>query len=531
MHKLCWQQDRCLVECIMFLCLLFALSVFATERVLTPEEERVLHAIWGLQGAQSYIELENNPTAFWEETEKKLFESKDRLKTHFEFCQWFMPVVKKRLAEKLEGLEIKPWFSGALIEAILEFSIAKDSEHFTYALTTCYTLFYDYTCIYLTKEVPPEKKIFRTNLREWCSTLKQFCEMLEHAKTEGFKKIIPEYYKTLRWQVTPDGLFSFFDSLVCQSKGFQLCAVSSNPEDWDCFCVHDGEFCLCSGIQDHDAFTHAWSANRCAAALREHNISAQDQFNACCNPEVLAAGNLITMSHQVQAWFTQFHEGPSQVGGFYGFMFTSLLFPGSASLSDTGLRDITPYFAHLPIDHNWHITTLKKAEMSDEAIQGTLLSWRSLHCLPSFRLLPETLPSQLLRIIASDFHHLTEADLMRSPHFIPTILDIVCDFAGDSEAINTQERLEDFVKKHKAATLTLLQKLAKLQETFDDGPPTYTYSMVVDIPYYTYFFAVVCYAKELRALRQKYKVTLLVVKEDFHIFVFDENRTRIPLTF
>ena len=419
---------------IWFLC---AISVCANERAFTPDEEKALYSLWGLKGAQSYAELEDNPIKFWEDTEKKLFEGPERLKNHLEFCHWFAPTIKKHLTEKLSGLESKPWFTGNTIEDMLKVHLQEDSPEFYYALTTCYTLVYDYTCVHITKDAVLEKEGSRLNLEKWCKTQENFRIMLSSAQRDHFKALIPECHETLRWQITPGGLFSFFDSLVARRKGFQLCSISSNPSDWIHFSVHHQQFTLCSGVQDHDVYGHAISAHKLEKALANHNVLAQELFDACCYPEALATGDLMTMSQQVQAWFIQFHEAPSQKDAWDQTNLASLLFPGRSSLSDPGLKDITPFFVNIPSEYNWRKAPLQRAKMKDYEVQGTLLSWRSLYCIQSFRFLPRKDLTDFMLILHKELCYLSEPDFKRIPPIIRANLRDLCTLQGQDEAITT----------------------------------------------------------------------------------------------
>ena len=500
------------------ICVFCAFLATAGERDFTQNEADALYIVWGVRDMKSFEELEKNPQNFWEETEKRLFQGKNKLRTHLDFCKWFTKILKERLAKKLAGVDTKPWFSGNAIEDTLQEYIDKDSPTFAYALATCYAHAYDYTIMRITSK---GEESIRMDMRilhhpeSFAKTLKfafkKSFETLASAQKNGSPVLVPPCHEILRWQITPSGLFSFFDKLVTRRKGYQLCAVSSNPENWEHFYAHSGVFQLCSGMQDHDAFTHALNAHYLDLYLQDHGISAQDQFDACCNPDALT-GDLITMTHQVQAWFTQFHEAPSQIGSLNDpSNLASLLFPGKTFLSDPGLRDITPYFMHLPSDHNWRTTPLQKVDIDSYAIQGALLAWRSLYCFQSFSFLTNKDISSYMDILGMDLRYLTKPDLMRSPQFIHTILGGFCASEGHSLVTKTTENFDAFVERNKASAQKVIQSIKTLTQEHA-GP------LVVCLPFPVHFLTLAFYASELRALRREHTVELRTTKSHFGLF-------------
>ena len=438
------------------------LSAIEGSRPLTPGEADALYAIWGVRDMQVLIEIEENPQKFWQDTEYKLFKGETKLISHLDFCKWFTPIIKKKLAKKITEIEPQPWFAGDAIEEVLKDYIAEDSPAFQYALASCYARAYDYTRVYERNEVCRKDIDFHTEISiDFFYARERFRSTIETSVRDNFDVCIPPHPEKLLWQISPDGLFSFFDSLVTQSKGFYLCSIAQNPEAWESFSAHDGDFSLCSGILRHDAYTHAGNAVRLASLLQRHEISAQAQFDACCNSDALVGRNLITMSHQVQAWFTQFHEAPSQRSSFQPYEKISLLFPGRIRLTDPGLRDITPYFSCLPLNHNWRTTPLPKANMDDSAIQGTLFAWRSLYCAPSLRFLQTEDVSKYIKVLQCDYHYLTESDLMRASHFVGGMLVDLCALTGKTEVTIFTEPFETFLQKNKASKPKILKFLSR----------------------------------------------------------------------
>ena len=487
----------------------YALSAAETDREFTRGEREALGAVWGVRDMQSFIELEAAPKTFWEETERRLFEGKDKVLTHLDFCKWFTPILKKRLAKKLEKVHKKPWFAYTDIEDIVK---KYKPDNFHCVLATCYTHIYDYTLLEITRERRRPKNSFPSLPATFCKTQEGFAKLLREMSSTFFT---PMFSDKLRWKITPGGLFSFFESLVAYSKGYYLCSVSPDPEDWECFSLHEGQFYLTSGIQEHDA-AHAKHMGMLKSWLGDNNISGKNQFRACCNPDVLVAGNLITMTHQVQAWFTQFHEAPSQVGGMGNcFDRTLLLFPGVERLSDTGFRDITPYFAHLPSDYDWRKNPLKKVQMSDDAIQGTLFAWRSLYCIPSFGFLDRS-TKEYMKVLQKDCRYLTIPDLMRSPSFVRTILMDLCTLEGDSAFPSSPESFEIFLEKHKASAQIVLQTLVALSQEHP-GP------LIAYLPYHVHFLAITFYAIVLRALRSNCVVECVTAKSNFGLYDKDSK--------
>ena len=495
----------------LFTLIIFTLPAIAAHRDLNKGEADALYAVWGVRNMQALSEIEENPKKFWKDTEHKLFKSDKKLISHLDFCKWFIPKIKEQLAQRFKKIEPQPWFADNAIEDIVKRFIEEGSPNFYYAIATCYTYALDYTLIYLTKEIERNSDSYAAAQSRLFMRQKHFERYVEKGQEDDFQYIIPTCHEKLRWQVTPGGLFSFFDSLVTQSKGFQLCSVSPNPKDWIRFSVHNGQFSCCSGVLDHDAFAHAKNTLCLASDLNEHSISAQDQFDACCNPDALT-GDLITMTHQVQAWFTQFHEAPSQIGSLNDpSNLASLLFPGKTFLSDPGLRDITPYFMHLPSDHNWRTTPLQKVDIDSYAIQGALLAWRSLYCFQSFSFLTNKDISSYMDILGMDLRYLTKPDLMRSPQFIHTILGGFCASEGHSLVTKTTENFDAFVERNKASAQKVIQSIKTLTQEHA-GP------LVVCLPFPVHFLTLAFYASELRALRREHTVELRTTKSHFGLF-------------
>ena len=502
----------------MLVWLLCVLPAIAGWRNLMEGEKDALFHVWGVRDMPSLVELEDNPKKFWVKRKKELFEGPGKLLTHLDFCTWFLSELKDQMAQKFKEVKVPPWFAEPdAIEDVLREFLVEDQVLWPAALVSCYALAYDYTLLHITKDVSREKaSTLRTSKKElfsvYCSR-KAFQICTQRAAQKVFTPMPRPGFDILRWKIVPGGLFSFFDSLVTRSEGYQLCSISPNPEDWLSFCAHDGIFQLCSGIQDHDVFTHARNAYRLAQGLKQHGISDQAQFDACCNPDALS-GDLITMSHQVQAWFTQFHEAPSQCKAFYKESLMSLLFPGRSFLSDSGLREITPYFVHLPLDYNWRVEPLSKADLDDDAIQGALLSWRGLYCFPSFRFFPKRDAHLYNGVLEKDLRYLREPDLMRAPHFIRTVINDLCALDGRSDLVNSPEKFESFLKRGKALAKKVLDALDEMTQRVH-------HLLMAKVPYYVYFLSITFYAGELCKLRNDPGVLYLGAQS--HFGVFDEN--------
>ena len=100
-----------------------------------------------------------------------------------------------------------------------------------------------------------------------------------------------------------------------------------------------------------------------------------------------------------------------------------------------------------------------------------------------------------MEVLQRDLRYLTKSDLMRSPHFIPTILGDLCALKSDTKVTSCAEDFDTFVQKNKASAQKVIESLeTRVQESSEP--------LVVHLPYPVHFLTMAFYAGELRALRR-----------------------------
>ena len=233
-----------------------------------------------------------------------------------------------------------------------------------------------------------------------------------------------ELIEKVRWIISPDGVFSIFDSLVLSSQGAYCCGAPETIEAWNEFSVHDGDFHGCLGIMQHDFSTHAGSQNILAERLKKFSIPFRSVVSGCCDPKVLAQNDMVTLCEQIQAWFVHFRELPSEADlSRPDDLLFSLLFPvpEDNALSDPGFEQITPCFAAVPAGYDWRKQPLPVCDASPSEILSALLSWRSQHCVPVSRFLMPLDLKAYLRLAASELLLVSDGDVHRFREFVEQV--------------------------------------------------------------------------------------------------------------
>ena len=258
------------------------------------------------------------------------------------------------------------------------------------------------------------------------------CEALRCNHYKAVQGITKSFLSRLRWQSLEDGKFSMFDSLVMQSLGYYLCGFFSDPKKRYLFSAHNGQFWGWAGVRQHDVNGHAMHLYELEKCRAEIGVPEQKYFNACCNPEALNSGNLVTMSQQVLSWFQQFHELPATIHCFANLPTLSLIFPTNDTLSDPGFRDVVPYFMHVPLEYDWRAAPLKKADVDERKIHNTLLAWRGQYCVQGRYFLQQNDLCSYISMLGKEVfgtcpkrYSPVQIDWHRTPNFFEEMLDFL----------------------------------------------------------------------------------------------------------
>ena len=352
-----------------FLLAILASCHLVATRTLSNEEGHAFLSLYNTTDMQELMNIENNPQEHWHKRKHALLEGPERAMTHKEFCEKRVQDAQEYLAQKYAQSQDKPWFveNDEAIDDILTEFINEEHFCFPHARVTLYALACDYS-------YNPEKAPFHLND---LSRLKNFSEFA----INRWSPISDVCNKKMLWTVSPKGFFAMFDSLVVQSEGFNLGSAASSIPAWCASGSHGGIFFGAYKALYHDCEAHTYRQNLWGKALQQYGISEQDICNACNNPEALAANNIVTLSQQVQGRFYHFHEIPSLSYKPQELPCHRLLFPQESLLTDPGFLDITPYFADVPITHDWRKNPLPKAQWTDPrtTTHAKLLHWSDVY--------------------------------------------------------------------------------------------------------------------------------------------------------
>lgn len=424
-----------------------ALSAFASIRTLTEGERDLLCTIWGVRDTQALIDLTNNPQKFWDDRRKDLLEGPNRVINHFAFCQRYIAEAKTYITQKLAKCIKRPWFQDPEdIDRVIKDYVSEDHGGFMQLRLTLFAKICDALGGVYDRKIEhlhPDVIKKHADRKEECERIMQSEDwvraILASEKLYGYGRFCSCTHEFVRWMMVPDGKFSLIDSLVLLGEGLYLCSVSSDPEERANSYVHEGQYSGWYGAYEHDVLAHANCANALAEDFSKLGILYQDYLNSCCNPGALAAGNLITMSLQVMAWFTQFHELPSAEGAYVKGDLISMLFPSIEDVSDQGFMRIATYFMQPPLKDNWIAKPLRDinwpqwlhqccvyprptAIVASEVVNKHLLGWRSQYCFQGIRFLNLEDMDGYLTSLERDLSYLKPSDLDRYPQFFIEVL-------------------------------------------------------------------------------------------------------------
>ena len=352
----------------------FSCHLFAT-RVLSDEEGHAFLSLYNTTDMQELMNIENNPQEHWHKRKHALLEGPERAMTHKEFCEKRVQDAQEYLAQKYAQSQDKPWFveDDEAIDAILTEFINEEHFCFPHLRANIYAFVCDYSCNPSEAGVSfdhPERLNYFTQMAVGC-----------------WPPIADVCNKKMLWTVSPKGFFAMFDALVVQSEGFNLGSAASSIPMWCASRSHGGVFLGAYKALYHDCEAHTYRKDLWGKALQQYGISGQDICNACNNPEALAANNIVTLSQQIQGRFYLFHEIPSVITQPHELPCCRLLFPEVRLLTDPGFLDITPYFADVPITHDWRKNPLPKAQWIDPhtTTHAKLLHWSDIYTNRAFR--------------------------------------------------------------------------------------------------------------------------------------------------
>ena len=390
---------------------LCSLCASSNYRTLQGGEGGAFRAVWGVCDAETLMRIQKNLPEYWKEREDALLHGTDKALNHKEFRQRYVQEAKEHIRTTLASTCRLFWFKGPEdIEEVIKEYIEEGSdlfEHFQF-------IFLADTCDYLFKRTKQNNKI--ASAAELRQVLSYASEDLEAVR--NFLK----NYDRLLWLVTPSGSFSLFDYLVMRSKRYHLCSALLNPQDRARASWHD-QFFGWFGAYAHDVTAHAQSSLLYEDFARKNGVCYQQYFDACCNPEALSGGDIVTMSQRVIGCFSQFHEFPSSETCSYLALskIFDVIFPDTRELTDPGFRDIVPYFRGVPVEHNWLEQPLEKSSCSDRNIHDTIMEWVALSCYQGLRFLKtDDRYSYFVRLRRD----VDVSSLKRFPHFVDHLIEL-----------------------------------------------------------------------------------------------------------
>ena len=356
--------------------MLCAFSAFAEFRTLPEGEAQAFRALYGTDDMQKLTEIEVDPQAYWREREEYLTQSAHKAIPHVQFCERFVQEAKECLEQKCVTSDIES--VSHAVDCAIKDSVPEDSPLFP----NVRAMLYGELC----EKAQRYPKFFEcflgaNDLRKRVQHCVSLCS-----------EIVPvthDFNARVCWQILPNGQPSMFDSLVMSSKGFFLCSAPEGFDERFAFCAHDRQFSGWVGIFIHDVLTHAMEQYKAEKDLKDHGISSQNLFDACCNPDALSVGNLMTLSRQIQGWYYHFHEHPSYMPSPCPDLY-NYIFKKSLALSDPEFQKVTPYFMCADLDDNWRDNPLRKMQVKNEEVDGFLQFFRWQFCRPIIRFLPES---------------------------------------------------------------------------------------------------------------------------------------------
>ena len=482
----------------MLVLFLYAFSALACLPDLTKESADVLEAIWGVRDKDSLMKIAANPKEFWHNRAKELLEGPRRALNHIEFSQRYTADAKAYIAQKLASHEDPSWLKKPeAIESMIKQFISENHPKFMETLMRCHAFACDLIGPLASKptehfsEKVQKKREALKQIRDSLSSQCSFHLFLIRTNSRNFSNFPTADYDMLRWRILPGGKFCLVDSLIMLSEGFFLCSVASDLDERANFDEHVGQFQGWYGAYEHDALAHSNGSRNMTKKLEKHGISYKKHFKDCCNPEALIAGDLITMSIQVIAWFTQFHEFPSAEKSYSEDNVFSMLFPTAQKLVDTGFMKFVPHFIqHAPEDrwadkplmdvdwsqwHAEHCPHLRSQEIvKSEVVNNYILGWRHLYCWQGIRFLTLKDMEHYFETLEREFRYFKSSDIEQSPQFLKGVLKHLYVLDTKDGVIDTQcsfETFEEQVYRSAKECADTLDKLAQKRKTLDLAVP------------------------------------------------------------
>ena len=425
---------QCTLNMLFVICLLCSLSVLANHRAPSEGEAHAFRTLYGTDDLDKLKEFENKPLQFWQERENALMQEGATM-SHLDFCAKFVQDAKQALVKDCPE-EMRSYCAEQFqnIDRYIKDMVVNEP-----ALPNVKARYYGLLC----------DKVHKASPQKRCKVL--FAEQkitLSDIRTivEGYSEMTHAFNERVRWIVSKDGQFSIFDWLVMRRKGYYLCGAPEDPQARFDFSAHEENFSGWTGLFGHDTYAHSFRSYLIDKALEDNNISSQEYFNQCCNPNNFIAGDLIGMSQKALGLFYQFHELPSLTFSFEEKVLCSLVFPHAGGrpgcyrkhadwsdlerhslgvLPDTGFLDIAPYFMHVPLKYDWYTRPLPRHPMPDcpkNCVHEALLGWRAQHCAEGFDFLPANSMLDYFRAFYFHFSFITSVDRQRDSRFFRQVL-------------------------------------------------------------------------------------------------------------
>ena len=414
-------------------------ETFAVTRPFSPGEAIALEAVFGTTNPQKLLEIAKDPMAYWNEREKAL---EDEAMPHIEFCkkytqncllciqhsparyetsvsrQYELLVRRKRARKRTRKRTHRPEHKHAhesLEQRESRLKVAYDYEspeqrarEREYA-RRCAIPYGDAAWFIHQPEILEKniKSIFAEDDPAYPTAVALFtaiaCDYTDQpwrhldtmqdetqfrATVEEFKEhkgLSHEFNSRLFWVTRKNSKFSIFDCLIMLSKKKYLCATAPFPamQNYKAHQLSVGSFIFSgrSGPISHDAISHAQNQYLLEERLRDYGISYHEYFKQCWSEEKLIKDNIFELGRQCLGCFYHFRELATVTGAWDPNDLSSLIFPETVHLTDTGFLEIVPYFSE-PMDENfdWKQTPCRPKDMSPEMAHKALLQFRSTYC-------------------------------------------------------------------------------------------------------------------------------------------------------
>ena len=458
---------------MIFLLCFLALSALAGLRTLPDGEALAFEALFGTSDMKKLLQIEANPQAHWREREEyltsdmknplqveadlqaywrerveRLAKGPHKVLTHLEFCEMLVEDAQESILQnfRLRGEPTQFKLIDSIINEVID-TIMKDSlPPNSPLLPNIRAMMYAKFC----KRVE-EDCIDRDTYNKWVLESLQKSVIKQR---EILKDITHDLNDKLCWHISPDGKVSIFDWLVMRSKGWYLCGAPSDfaqklncKASRDLLAWEDRRDPLAWEVR-HTAFKQALRLSVLDRTLQKSGHSYQKIFDTCCNPQALIAGDIVTLSQQLQGWFHLFYEAPSYENSFDSQDPFSLFFPRNHMLLDKRFCAITPYFT-APLDHDWHKTSLKQTKTPIDPYKANeiLTCWQFEHSWAIVQLLPTSLIECYISRVFS-FQVASRCHECRYPQFYEYVLRALVEKEGKSrQMVDSDDQTVEALKR------------------------------------------------------------------------------------